>query len=50
MMARVRFKSVHWILLVFALAPMAVLAQQDNASRGLDEQVQEIKSDILKIS
>ena len=96
MIAPVRFKSVHWILLaVFALAPMAVLAQQDNAAqgqnqpdqdprnltlplpdtlpangqvgpaeregtdaipadqqqmRGLDEQVQEIKSDVLSIA
>ena len=49
-MARVRFKNVHWILLVFALAPVAILAQQDNASRGLDEQVQEIKSDVLSIA
>jgi hypothetical protein len=29
---------------------MAVLAQQDKASQGLDEQVQEIKSDTLSIA
>jgi hypothetical protein len=29
---------------------MAIFAQQDNASRGLDEQVQEIKSDVLSIA
>ncbi|PYS32487.1 MAG: hypothetical protein DMG14_34415 [Acidobacteria bacterium] len=51
MKGRTRFKSVQWMLLaVFALAPTAVLAQQDNASRGLDEQVQEIKSDVLSIA
>jgi hypothetical protein len=66
MIALFRFKSVHFILLaVFALAATAVLAQQDSASqgqnqqeqdqrnltlRGLDEQVQEIKSDVLNIS
>jgi hypothetical protein len=60
------FKSLYWMLfVVFALAATVVLAQQDNASqgrnpqdqdqrnqslRGLDEQVQEIKSDILNIS
>jgi len=38
------------LLAVFALAPTAILAQQDNASRGLDEQVQEIKSDVLSIA
>ena len=51
MIAPVRFKSVLWMLLVvFALAPTAVLAQQDNVSQGLDEQVQEIKSDVLSIA
>ncbi len=51
MIAPARFKSVLWMLLaVFALAPTAVLAQQDNASQGLDEQVQEIKSDVLSIA
>ncbi len=44
-------KSFHWILLaVFALAPTSVLAQQGNSSQGLDEQVQEIKSDVLSIA
>jgi hypothetical protein len=38
------------LLVVFALAPTAVLAQQDNASQGLDEQVQDIKSDVLSIA
>ena len=51
MIARARFKSVRWMLLaVVALVPMAVLAQQDKASQGLDEQVQEIKSDALSIA
>ena len=51
MIAPARFKSVLWMLLaVFTLAPTAVLAQQDNASQGLDEQVQEIKSDVLSIA
>jgi hypothetical protein len=52
MIALTRFRSVHWMLFaVLALAPAAVLAQQDNnAARGLDEQVQEVKSDILNIS
>ena len=51
MIARARFTCLHWILLaVFALAPTAGLAQQENAARGLDEQVQEIKSDVLSIS
>ena len=50
MLAQTRFKSVRWILIaVFALAP-ALFAQQDNTSKGLDEQVQEIKSDVLGIS
>jgi len=44
---------------VFALAPTAVLARQDDASqgqnqqdqmRGLDEQVQELKSDVLSMA
>jgi hypothetical protein len=51
MIAPVRFKSVYWMLLVvFALLPTAVLAQQANAAQGLDEQVQEIKSDVLSIA
>src|SRR5499427_10022787 len=46
-----RRKSVHWMLLaVLVLPPGAVLAQQDKASQGLDEQVQEIKSDVLSIA
>lgn len=56
-MALSRLKSIQRILIaVIALAPMALLAQQDNASqarnqmRGLDEQVQEIKSDVLGIA
>lgn len=73
MKAPARFKFSLWILLAFfALAPTAVLAQQDNASqgkvgpnepkapeaisadqqqlRGLDDQVQEVKSDVLSIA
>lgn len=51
MIAHVRFKYVYWILLAaFALEPKAGIAQQENASRGLDEQVQEIKSDTLSIA
>jgi hypothetical protein len=50
MFARTTLKRFHWMLLaIFVLAP-AVLAQQDTASKGLDEQVQEIKSDVLSIS
>jgi len=41
MIAQARFKSAHWILLaIFALAPTAVLAQQDNASQGQKQQDQ----------
>src|SRR5499433_483490 len=41
MIAQARFKSAHWMLLaVFALAPAAVLAQQDNASQGQKQQDQ----------
>ena len=51
MKAQPRFRVVHWMLLaVFVLAPMAVFAQQDNTSQGLDEQVQGIKSDVLSIA
>jgi len=51
MIGLARFKSVHWVLLaVFALGPATFLAQQQNVSKGLDEQVQEVKSDILDIS
>jgi hypothetical protein len=35
---------------VFALMPAAAIAQRGDASPGLDEQVQEIKSDALKIA
>ena len=45
------FKGVQWMLLaLLVLAPIAVLGQQDNAARGLDEQVQEVKSDVLSIA
>jgi len=45
------FKGVGWILVaVCAFAPGAMVAQQDNTARGLDEQVQEIKSDVLSIA
>src|SRR5262245_17924166 len=41
-------KCVRWILLaVLITAPAVASAQQDKASQGLDEQVQEIKSDVL---
>jgi hypothetical protein len=51
MIALARFKRSQWMILtVVALAPAALLAQQDKVSKGLDEQVQEIKSDVLSIS
>ena len=64
MIASLSWKSMNWMLLVvLALAPMAVLAQQDSVPavpqpqdqrkltlQDLDEQVQEVKSDILNIS
>jgi len=50
MIGQARFKSVRWMLLGVALAPAAVLAQQNNPSRSLDEQVQEVKSDVLSIA
>jgi len=41
MIARARFKSIHWMLLaVFALASTAVLAQQNNASQGQNQRNQ----------
>ena len=41
MIAQARFKSAQWMLLaVFALAPTAVFAQQDNASQGQKQQDQ----------
>ena len=46
-----RCKYVRWILITVLLsAPAIVHAQQDKASQGLDEQVQEIKSDVLSIA
>jgi hypothetical protein len=48
-----RFKNVYWIVLaVCALATASAAAQnqQENSARGLDEQVQEIKSDVLDIA
>jgi len=51
MFAPFRFRCVRKIVLaVFVLVPTVVLAQQDKASQGLDEQVQEIKSDVLSIA
>jgi hypothetical protein len=51
MKAHVTFRGVRWILLaVFTLAPLAALAQQDKTAHGLDEQVQEVKSDALGIA
>ena len=53
--ARVRLKrltSLNAIVLltVVVLMPAAIFAQQDKASQGLDEQVQEMKSDVLSIA
>lgn len=60
MMAHARYKAVDWVLLaVLALTPTVVLARQNDADavpadqremRGLDEQVQEVKSDVLSIA
>ena len=48
---RAVLKGVCWLLFVaVAMAPAAMVAQQNNTSRGLDEQVQEIKSDVLSIA
>src|SRR5712671_1636325 len=48
-----RFKIVRWMLVaMFVVAPAATFAQnaqKDNTSQGLDEQVQDIKSDVLSI-
>ena len=42
MLAQARFKSVQWMLLaVVALAPAAILAQQDNASQGQNQKDQD---------
>jgi len=38
------------LIAVFAMPVTAVFAQQDNTSQGLDEQVQEVKSDVLNIA
>src|SRR3954470_10377384 len=45
------FKIVQWMLIAtIVVAPSASFAQQkDNTSQGLDEQVQDIKSDVLSI-
>ena len=52
MAARVRLKHIGGtaLLAVVGLTPAAIFAQQDKASRGLDEQVQEMKSDVLSIA
>jgi hypothetical protein len=46
-----RFKIVQWMVIaMFVVVPVATFAQQkDNTSQGLDEQVQDIKSDVLSI-
>jgi hypothetical protein len=50
MLVQGRFKIVRWVLIaMFVVAPAAVFAQKDNTSQGLDEQVQDIKSDVLSI-
>jgi hypothetical protein len=42
MIAQAKFKGIHWMLLaVFALAPTAVLAQQNNAAQGRSQQKQD---------
>ena len=51
MLSQVKFKSFYWMLFaVLVVAPMVVFAGQDKASQGLDEQVQETKSDVLSIA
>jgi hypothetical protein len=55
MLAHARLKCVRWMVLaVVALTAPAALAQQAaqqaNGSQGLDEQVQEIKSDVLSMA
>jgi len=53
MSAQSRFKIVRWMVIaMFVVASTAVFAQnapKDNTSQGLDEQVQDIKSDVLSI-
>jgi hypothetical protein len=53
MSAQGRFMIVRWMLIaMFVVAPAATFAQnaqKDNTSQGLDEQVQDIKSDVLSI-
>lgn len=45
------FKNARWLLLLTLLAPALLAAQQkDNTAQGLDEQVQEIKSEVLDIA
>jgi hypothetical protein len=40
-----------WILILVAvLIPAGLLAQQEKSANGLDEQVQEVKSDVLSIA
>jgi len=50
MLFQARHKCVQGVLLAVVVFAPAVLAAQDNASKGLDEQVQEIKSDVLGIA
>ncbi len=49
---RIQFRSLKGIVLitVVLLMPAAIFAQQDKAAKGLDEQVQEMKSDVLNIA
>ena len=50
MSAQGRFKIIRCVLIaMMAVAPAAAFAQKDNTSQGLDEQVQDIKSDVLSI-
>jgi len=50
MLFQARHKCAQWVLLSAMVFVPALLAAQDNASKGLDEQVQEVKSDVLSIA
>ena len=46
----VSLKRLMVLLTAVVLMPAATFAQQDKAAQGLDEQVQEMKSDVLSIA
>jgi len=52
--ARVRLKRLTSlntiVLLIVVLMPAAIFAQKEKASQGLDEQVQDMKADVLSIA